>query len=219
MLLVHLKLITLWGNSMKNFLLFISFILAMLPAVANPVGYLDNQLIIQTEKQAIVQWIEDTTRGKVSEHKAKKIVDNVYAYAEKHEVDPVLVLAMMKNESTFNEKAVSREGARGLLQVIPKYHKDKLKGRNPHDVVVSIDAGIQVLKEYLADNGNNVRHALQKYSGGGGQRYIKKIAGTHKEISTAIIEYSFVNERPIAVKYSFNKPIHASDKVVVAYRN
>jgi hypothetical protein len=40
---------------MKNFLLFISFILAMLPAVANPVGYLDNQLIIQTEKQAIVQ--------------------------------------------------------------------------------------------------------------------------------------------------------------------
>lgn len=219
MLLVHLKLITLWGNSMKNFLLFISFILAMLPAVANPVGYLDNQLIIQTEKQAIVQWIEDTTRGKVSEHKAKKIVDNVYAYAEKHEVDPVLVLAMMKNESTFNEKAVSREGARGLLQVIPKYHKDKLKGRNPHDVVVSIDAGIQVLKEYLADNGNNVRHALHKYSGGGGQRYIKKIAGTHKEISTAIIEYSFVNERPIAVKYSFNKPIHASDKVVVAYRN
>ena len=204
---------------MKNFLLFISFILAMLPAVANPVGYLDNQLIIQTEKQAIVQWIEDTTRGKVSEHKAKKIVDNVYAYAEKHEVDPVLVLAMMKNESTFNEKAVSREGARGLLQVIPKYHKDKLKGRNPHDVVVSIDAGIQVLKEYLADNGNNVRQALQKYSGGGGQRYIKKIAGTHKEISTTIIEYSFVNERPIAVKYSFNKPIHASDKVVVAYRN
>ena len=191
----------------------------MLPAVANPVGYLDNQLIIQTEKQAIVQWIGDTTRGKVSEHKAKKIVDNVYAYAEKHEVDPVLVLAMMKNESTFNEKAVSREGARGLLQVIPKYHKDKLKGRNPHDVVVSIDAGIQVLKEYLADNGNNVRHALHKYSGGGGQRYIKKIAGTHKEISTAIIEYSFVNERPIAVKYSFNKPIHASDKVVVAYRN
>jgi hypothetical protein len=74
---------------MKNFLLFISFILAMLPAVANPVGYLDNQLIIQTEKQAIVQWIEDTTRGKVSEHKAKKIVDNVYAYAEKHEVVPV----------------------------------------------------------------------------------------------------------------------------------
>lgn len=204
---------------MKNFLLFISFILAMLPAVANPVGYLDNQLIIQTEKQAIVQWIEDTTRGKVSEHKAKKIVDNVYAYAEKHEVDPVLVLAMMKNESTFNEKAVSREGARGLLQVIPKYHKDKLKGRNPHDVVVSIDAGIQVLKEYLADNGNNVRHALHKYSGGGGQRYIKKIAGTHKEISTAIIEYSFVNERPIAVKYSFNKPIHVSDKVVLAYRN
>ena len=85
--------------------------------------------------------------------------------------------------------------------------------------MVSIDAGIQVLKEYLADNGNNVRHALQKYSGGGGQRYIKKIAGTHKEISTAIIEYSFVNERPIAVKYSFNKPIHVSDKVVVAYRN
>lgn len=203
---------------MKNILLFISFILAMLPAVANPVGYLDEQLVIQTEKQAIVEWIESTTRGKVSETKARKIVDNVYAFSEKHEVDPVLVLSMIKNESTFNEKAISREGARGLLQVIPKYHREKLKGRNPHDIVVSIDAGVQVLKEYLEDNRNNIRLALNKYSGGGGQRYVKKIAGTHKEISTAIIKYSFVNERPIAVKYSFNKPIHPNDKQLVAMK-
>jgi soluble lytic murein transglycosylase-like protein len=204
---------------MKNFLLFISFILAMLPAEANPLGYIDNQVVIKAEKEAIVQWIESRTKGKVSEAKATEIVDNVYAFSEQHELDPVLVLAMIKNESTFNEKAISREGARGLLQVIPKYHREKLRGRNPHDITVSVDAGVQVLKEYLQDNSNNIRLALNKYSGGGGQRYISKIANTHKEIAKAIIEYSFVNEKPITARYAFNKPIHASEKQLVAYKN
>ena len=46
---------------------------------------------------------------------------------ERHQVDPELILAIIAVESTFKERAVSRVGARGLMQVMPGAHPDKIR--------------------------------------------------------------------------------------------
>ncbi|NJM10718.1 MAG: lytic transglycosylase domain-containing protein [Synechococcaceae cyanobacterium SM1_2_3] len=44
-----------------------------------------------------------------------------------HQVEPELILAIIAVESTFKEQAVSREGARGLMQVLPRSHPQKCR--------------------------------------------------------------------------------------------
>ncbi len=45
--------------------------------------------------------------------------DLVEKYANEYEIDPYLILAIIKNESKFNPKAVSRKDAKGLMQIAP----------------------------------------------------------------------------------------------------
>ena len=43
----------------------------------------------------------------------------VATYAEKYDLEEAFVFAVIKAESDFNEKAVSKSGARGLMQIMP----------------------------------------------------------------------------------------------------
>ncbi len=45
--------------------------------------------------------------------------DLIEKYATEYEVDPYLVLAIIKNESKFNPDAVSKKDAKGLMQIAP----------------------------------------------------------------------------------------------------
>ncbi len=47
-----------------------------------------------------------------------KYEEYVYKYAEKYDVDPLFVMAIIKTESNFNEKVVSKSGAKGLMQLM-----------------------------------------------------------------------------------------------------
>lgn len=45
--------------------------------------------------------------------------EEIVAAAAEAQIDPLLVLSVIRQESTFNESAVSRAGARGLMQIMP----------------------------------------------------------------------------------------------------
>ncbi len=45
---------------------------------------------------------------------------DIIDYSEKNNIDPFLVAAIIKNESNFDHKAVSKVGAVGLMQIMPE---------------------------------------------------------------------------------------------------
>jgi len=80
----------------------------------------------------------------------------------------MLLVAVMAIESGFNPIAESPMGAQGLMQVIPRFHQDKLEAVSSSnsllDPIVNIQVGALVLKEYIRNTGS-LEAGLQKYAG------------------------------------------------------
>jgi soluble lytic murein transglycosylase-like protein len=83
-------------------------------------------------------------------------------------VDPLLILAVMAVESRYNPVAESPFGAKGLMQVIPRFHSEKLAEHGGEgallDPQVNIQVGAQILREYMRRFGET-ETALQMYAG------------------------------------------------------
>lgn len=143
---------------------------------------------LKAEKQALTQWVMANAHNKISQAKASKIVEYVYKYSTVYDLDPLLVLSIAKTESGFRENAVSSYGAMGLMQVVPRYHTGRLKGRDPNKVNVSIEVGADILSEYMDSSKNNLRVALKKYSGSK-NGYYKDVVTNVKSMNKHIASY------------------------------
>jgi soluble lytic murein transglycosylase-like protein len=111
-------------------------------------------------------------RYRVSRESLERFVRLAFAAGHSTQVDPLLILAVMAVESNFNPIAESVVGAKGLMQIMPQYHQDKL--RTPHggqadvlDPEVNIIAGAKVLREYATKTGEDIVAALRLYAGVG----------------------------------------------------
>jgi soluble lytic murein transglycosylase len=71
--------------------------------------------------------------------------DLISAIAAEHGMDPLLVKAIIKTESNFDQYAVSRAGARGLMQLMPGT-ADRYAVSNAFDPVENIRGGIRYLR-------------------------------------------------------------------------
>jgi soluble lytic murein transglycosylase-like protein len=132
---------------------------APLQAVATPET-------IQQEQRALAEFI--AKRWRIAEEAASSFVSIAYRAGQVHSVDPVLILAVMAIESRYNPVAESGMGAKGLMQVIPRFHLEKLSDHGGEekllDPEVNIHVGAQILREYyrrLRDE----ELALQMYAG------------------------------------------------------
>lgn len=107
-------------------------------------------------------------RYQVSAAIATDIVEKSYAVGRRVKVDPLLILAVISIESSFNPLAVSTHGAKGLMQVMPRWHADKLDAVGGEEKVFELEpnilVGARILKEYLIPTGE-VSDALQRYLG------------------------------------------------------
>ena len=85
--------------------------------------------------------------------------------AKKHNLDPLLVKAVIKVESDFEVEALSRKGAQGLMQLMPQTarHLGVKDAWNPYH---NIEGGVKYLRKMLDKFNNNWSLALAAYNAG-----------------------------------------------------
>lgn len=85
--------------------------------------------------------------------------------AERHEVDPFLLAAVVEAESGFRPTAVSPRGAVGLMQVLPATGAS-LGTRNLTDPHANLDVGSRYLRRLLREYDGDLELALAAYNAG-----------------------------------------------------
>ena len=85
-------------------------------------------------------------------------------------LDPHLVLAVIDVESYFRKYAVSKAGARGLMQVMPFWVREIGEpGHNLFQERINLRYGCTILRHYLDRERGNLANALGRYNGSLGQ--------------------------------------------------
>lgn len=136
----------------------------------------------------------DYLNGNVDPMIKEQIVKTVNVECTKVGIPPLLVLCLIKEESNFNPLAHNSLNATGLMQVIPKYHQDKIKENRWSKKEVfyiknNIKLGTMILKQYFDEKGDIVS-GLQKYVG-----------ALHKKKASQYIENIINNYITLQIKF------------------
>ncbi len=140
-------------------------------------------------------------RYRVSQDVAFDLVTVAHRAGHQLKLDPLLIIAVIAIESRFNPIAESPAGAKGLMQIIPKYHGDKLEEFGGEQAVfepeANIHVGARILKEYLRRTGN-LGIALQMYAGAlsdNEDQYTRKVLNERQRLQQVVAP---ARQRPAA---------------------
>lgn len=107
-----------------------------------------------------------------------EIAKSIERNCEKEQVSIILVMAMMENESSFYPNAISKAGAKGLMQIYTlKCNKKSINERRLFEIDYNIQCGICIYKDKLRLVGGNNWEAIKAYCGSGKQaeKYAEKV--------------------------------------------
>ena len=98
--------------------------------------------------------------------------DMIQSAAKKYSVDADLIFSVIAAESNFNPRAISRRGARGLMQLLPATGT-RFGVKDIFDPAQNIDAGTQYLRDLMARYQGDLVLTLAAYNAGPGavERY------------------------------------------------
>ncbi len=140
-------------------------------------------------KSKIVDFLK-SKKVKVTEERLRTIANTVYEEALEYDGDYRLILAVIKVESNFRNEAVSKMGARGLLQIKPSLARH-----------ISKDTGIAVKEtKTLHEPEKNIKI---------GVNYISALIEKFENLNTALHAYNVGSDRikhKVSRDYSPNTP-------------
>jgi soluble lytic murein transglycosylase-like protein len=145
---------------------------------------------LSPQQQALVGYL--SRRFTISALATERMVEAAHRAAREVGLDPLLILAVISVESRFNPIAQSSMGAVGLMQIIPKFHLDKLEDFGGEagalDPENNILAGARILQEYVYRTGT-LEAGLQFYNGAmsdNSAQYAQKVLLERQRIESAL---------------------------------
>jgi soluble lytic murein transglycosylase-like protein len=121
------------------------------------------------------------------------------AAAQRHGLDPALVLAVVSVESAFQPDAVSHKGAQGLMQLMPGTARE-LGVADAMDPAQNLDGGTRYLRMLVARYGGDLGKALAAYNAGPGavkrHRGIPPYRETLHYVNRVLKRYERTRARP-----------------------
>ncbi len=132
------------------------------------------------------------------EARARQYADDINRYARKYNVSRFLVKAIISVESCFDARAISRAGAKGLMQLMPLTAKHLGVG-NPFNYQQNIHGGVRYFSELQRRFNYNNTLALAAYNAGPTavekyqaippyretQNYVKRVMKKYREYLSA----------------------------------
>ncbi|MBN2545281.1 MAG: lytic transglycosylase domain-containing protein [Spirochaetes bacterium] len=110
--------------------------------------------------------VETKENDKNLNNNNKTQIDDAISKASlKYKVSEDLIRAVISIESNYDQYAVSKSGAMGLMQIIPKTSLD-LGLEKPFDIYDNIDAGVKYLKSLLNKYNGDLEKSLAAYNAG-----------------------------------------------------
>jgi soluble lytic murein transglycosylase-like protein len=85
--------------------------------------------------------------------------------SQKYQIDFALIKAIIRAESGFNPMAISKKGAKGLMQLMPET-ASRMNVANIFNPKENIEGGVRYLKYLLSLFNNDVRLSLAAYNAG-----------------------------------------------------
>ena len=130
-----------------------------------------------------------TRRYKVSTEAVQPIFATAQSVGRELHLDPLLIIAIIGVESGFNPFSQSVVGAQGLMQVVPRFHQDKLPEESASflDPITNVQVGARVLKESIRRHGG-LEEGLQQFGGAigdAGRRYATKVLAERQRLEQA----------------------------------
>ena len=120
-------------------------------------------------------YIKEKSSPSTNTYVTDRYDDLITKASKKHEVSFFLLKALIKIESDFNPWAVSRVGAKGLMQIMPENIK-ALKIKDPFNPRENIMGGTRYLKQMIKRFNGKLSLALAAYNAGPNTvEYYKKI--------------------------------------------
>ena len=130
-------------------------------------------------------------RYRVSTEALQPIFATAQVVGRELRLDPLLIIAVIGVESGFNPFSQSVVGAQGLMQVMPRFHMDKLPEEADQsaflDPVTNVQVGAKVLKESIRRNGG-IEGGLQQFAGASSdpdRRYSSKVLAEKQRLEQA----------------------------------
>lgn len=116
--------------------------------------------------EAFLPSVSSPKPAKIDHNTRQKIEDSILRASERYQIPPSFLRAVMKAESNFDPHAVSRAGAKGLMQLMPAT-AEELGVSDPFDIDQNIEGGARYLKSML-NRFKSIPLALAAYNAGPG---------------------------------------------------
>jgi len=124
-------------------------------------------LILPTAVSAAANGAAEVAKDGSALHDRSKLRQIVNQVSLEYGVDPKLVDALVRVESSYDPRAVSRKGAMGLMQLMPDT-ADRLEVEDPFDPEENVRGGVKEFSRLVDRYAGNLQLALAAYNAGEG---------------------------------------------------